>query len=83
MSKKDKLLVRLFAKPRDFEWGELRTLLTGLGYTEISGTGSRVKFHNIKLNSLIIVHKPHPGNIIKMYLIDQIIEELVNKGINP
>lgn len=83
MSKKDKLLGRLFTRPIDFEWAELRTLLIGLGYEEIGGKGSRVKFYNLKLESLINLHKPHPGNIIKQYLIQQIIEKLEEKGIRP
>jgi hypothetical protein len=32
MTKKDKLLARLFSKPRDFEWSELKALLKGLGF---------------------------------------------------
>jgi hypothetical protein len=53
-----------------------------LGYEQI-GKGPRVKFYNRELDSLINLHKPHPGNIIKQYLIDQIIEKLEAKGIRP
>ncbi len=83
MSRSDKLLKRLFSRPKDFEWDELKTLLTGYGYKELSGKGSRVKFFHKELDSLISLHKPHPGNIIKQYLIDQIIEKLKEKGIQP
>ncbi len=83
MSKRKKLLERLFSKPKDFEWGELRTLLTGLGYEEISGTGSRVKFYDPKSASLINLHKPHPSNIVKEYVLDQVIEVLEGRGIRP
>lgn len=34
MTKKDKLLERFFAQPKDFTYNELRTMLNGLGYQE-------------------------------------------------
>ena len=83
MSKRKKLLARLFSKPKDFEWSELRTLLTGFGYQEISGAGSRVKFYDSESNHIISLHKPHPGNIIKEYLLDQVVEALEGRGIRP
>ncbi len=78
MSIKDKLLTRLLSKPKDFTWEELETLLSHLGYHEKdkgNTGGSRRKFVNAD-NDIINLHKPHPHNIIKRYLIDQIIEKL-------
>ena len=79
MSRSEKLLLRLTAKPKDFTYSELRTVLSELGYMEVQETGSRVCFksktHNIKL------HKPHPGNILKQYQVSLIIEELKKEGI--
>ncbi|MGN7720570.1 type II toxin-antitoxin system HicA family toxin [Chitinophaga sp. 22620] len=49
--------------------------LTGTGKTG----GSRRKFVNKELN-VILLHQPHPGNIIKTYAIKQIIEHLSAKG---
>ena len=83
MTKRKKLLERLLSKPKDFEWSELRTLLTGFGYEEISGAGSRVKFYDSKSGSLISLHKPHPSNIVKEYILDQVIEVLEGRGIRP
>ena len=40
---------------------------------------SRVIFKDDKGNP-IMVHKPHPGNVVKAYAMKQIYEELVNKG---
>jgi hypothetical protein len=64
-------------KPKDFTYNELRTLLSTFGYSEMQGAGSRVCFekkeHKIKL------HKPHPGNIMKLYQLDIVINELKNK----
>jgi predicted RNA binding protein YcfA (HicA-like mRNA interferase family) len=79
MSKTDKLIIRLLSRPKDFTYGELKTLLLSFGYSEIQGEGSRVCFvredHKIKL------HKPHPGNILKRYQLDLVIEELKIKGL--
>ena len=79
MSKKEKLIKRLLSKPKDFTYNELRRLLAFLGYFENNGgktSGSRVSFYNSKTNHIIRLHKPHPGNELKQYQIEQLIEEL-------
>ena len=43
-------------------------------------TGSAKKFKN-ENNDLINFHKPHPGNIIKSYVINQILEKLEINGL--
>jgi len=79
MSKIDKLKIRLLSYPKDFTYNELKTLLLSFGYKEIQGAGSRVYFS--KNNHKIKLHKPHPGNIVKSYQLDFIIEELIVKGL--
>jgi hypothetical protein len=79
MSKIDKLLIRLLSYPKDFTYSELRTLLASFGYNEVQGTGSRVYFS--RYNHKIKLHKPHPGNILKAYQLDLVIEELAAKGL--
>lgn len=79
MSKKEKLKQRLLNKPKDFTYLELKTLLIGFGYEETNKgktSGSRVSFIHSITNSIISLHKPHPGNILKSYQIDLIIEQL-------
>jgi hypothetical protein len=79
MSKEEKLVKRLLARPNDFTYNELRSLLTHLGYVESQSgktSGSRVAFINEKDKHIIRLHKPHPGNELKKYQIDQLIEEL-------
>ena len=39
-------------------------------------SGSRVAFINEKDKHIIRMHKPHPGNELKKYQIEQLIEEL-------
>jgi hypothetical protein len=69
MGKRSKRLERLRTRPNDFTWGELRTLLIGLGYEEEKGGGSRHKFfHPVAPN--ISLHEPHGGRTLKRYAID-------------
>ena len=79
MTKKDKLLERFLAQPKDFTNKELKTMLSGLGYEEYQlgkTSGSRVCFFNKELGIDFKIHKPHPGNIIKPYLMKYILEIL-------
>ncbi|MBN1924326.1 MAG: type II toxin-antitoxin system HicA family toxin [Prolixibacteraceae bacterium] len=79
MTKAEKLLTRFLSRPSDFSYSELKTLLVMLGYTEEQCSGSRVCFktegHKIKL------HKPHPGNLLKKYQLNFIIEKLKEEKI--
>ena len=79
MSKIDKLIIRLLSYPKDFTFDELKTLLVSFGYKEVRGAGSRVCFS--KGNHKIKLHKPHPGNMLKMYQLVLIVEGLTLKGL--
>ncbi len=82
MSTKEKLLARFMSLPSDFTFEELDRLLRGLGYEKDNKgktSGSRVVYKD-KNNSPIMLHKPHPGNIIKGYAMKQIYDELKDKG---
>ena len=74
MSKKDKLLNKFLEKPprKNFTFNELETLLIACGFTKLEGSGSAVKFYHKDKDILINLHKPHPSNILKIYLIKQI-----------
>ena len=78
MSKKDKLLLKFLENPpkKDLTFKELNTLLISLGFIKIEGAGSAVKFYNKDKDLLINLHKPHPSNILKVYLIKQIQNKL-------
>lgn len=80
MSKQEKLAKRLKGKPTDFTYADLHTLLSGMGYLEDSKgktSGSRVSFINEKTKHIIGLHKPHPGNILKCYQVNIIVDELI------
>lgn len=81
MSKFEKLLDRLLKMPKDFTWDELSSLLSYLGYQKIKTGktgGSRRKFIDGDKN-IIILHKPHPDNVIKTYALKQVIDHLKEK----
>ena len=82
MGKHEKLIERLLSNPKDFTWDELVKVLGAYGYKEKKGGktgGSRRKFVD-KDNNIISLHKPHPGNIVKTYAINDVIEHLTING---
>jgi predicted RNA binding protein YcfA (HicA-like mRNA interferase family) len=83
MTRRDKLVARLKSRPKDFTWDELVKLLEGLGYAEAAKGktgGSRRRFIHASAPT-IALHKPHPGNIVKMYVIDDVLRVLTEGGL--
>ena len=84
MTKREKLIERLLQRPSNFEYDEARTLLSRLGYSEETGgrtSGSRMAFVNNETKHIIRLHKPHPGNTLKKYQVEQLIDELSKQGV--
>lgn len=79
MSKFDKVLKKFLNKPKDFTWNELVFLLTNLGFSLITGNGSRRKF--IKDNIVLILHEPHPHKTILVCYIKEVIDTLKKEGL--
>lgn len=78
MSRREKLIARLKSKPRDFSWDELVRLLEALDYHEAATGktgGSRRRFVH-ETAPAIMLHKPHPGSIVKMYVIHEVLRVL-------
>ncbi|MBI5010039.1 MAG: type II toxin-antitoxin system HicA family toxin [Bacteroidia bacterium] len=83
MSRKEKLVERFLRQPKDFTYQELSKLLSGFGYIEEKKgrtSGSRVLFYNNEKEHSIMLHKPHPGNIIKSYALKYVLQELETMG---
>ena len=83
MTRRDKLIGKLRRKPRDFTWNELVTLLEGLGYTEVrrgKTGGSRRRFVH-ETAAMISLHRPHPGNELKAYQVELVLETLSREGL--
>jgi len=78
----EKLIERLLSDPKDLTWDELVRVLGHYGYIEKrtgKTGGSRRKFVNSDMN-IVSLHKPHPSNIVKRYVINNIIEHLTENG---
>lgn len=83
MSQIDKLKERFKQKPKDFTWDELERLLKAVGYEPAKQGktgGSRRRFINPDKEP-ITLHKPHPGNILKQYQVEQVLETLTEEGL--
>ena len=53
-------------------FSELNTLVLSCGFIKLEGAGSAVKFYHKEKDILISLHKPHPTDILKVYLVKQI-----------
>ena len=83
MSKNDKIIERFKSLPKDFTFDEMEKLLSLFGYEKSNKgktSGSRVMFKK-GINPPILLHKPHPGNIIKQYALKQVYDRLENEGL--
>jgi len=83
MTRKEKLLKRFLARPKDFTWDELVVLLSIFHFSEVSTGktgGSRRRFIN-EDGLVISLHKPHPRNVLKKYQIEQVTNILEEEGL--
>ena len=79
----DKLIKRLKSVPADFTFSELETLLGWLNYkrhNKGSTSGSRVLFYRESDNSKILLHRPHPGDIMSRAAVRDVIKKLEESG---
>ena len=82
MSKQNKLIDRFLSIPSDFTCDELSSVLRFFGFNELKTGktgGSRRRFVN-ESNNIVMLHKPHPGNTVKKYAMNQVIDYLKEKG---
>ena len=83
MSTKEKLRERFLKMPSDFTFDEMQQLLSGYGYERSNKgrtSGSRVIFKKADKRP-IMLHKPHPGNIVKEYAMQQVYADLKEAGL--
>ena len=79
MSKTDKLINKLHSARNTYTWTDLVALLTALGFEQLEGAGSRVRFVNGDVQ--IRLHKPHPQKELKAYAVRQVREILLAEGL--
>ena len=75
MSRRDNLISRLQSRPKDFTWGVLQRLLEGQVYEMVNQGktgGSNRRFIHLTA-ATITLHKSHPGKILKMYALDDVL----------
>ena len=83
MTQKERLLNHLCSLPKDFTINQLKGLMKSLGYIEYrrgKTSGSRIAFYHEKKKQILNLHKPHPGNELKVYQIKEIIKFLKKTG---
>ena len=83
MSKKDKAKERLALLPRDYTYTEAKNLLIYLGFKEYNKgktSGSRVKFFRPYDQRVILLHKPHPGDVMSRGAVEDLAERLKEMG---
>ena len=84
MGRKEKLLNRFLQLPKDFTFDETISLLSHLGYTihnKGKTSGSHIRFNNESLGIYIDLHKPHPGTIMKQWMIKTMYDHLKRNNI--
>jgi hypothetical protein len=76
LSKQQKAITRLLAKPVDYTWNELAFLMTGFGYELRTSGGSGRKFIDPATKAIMFLHEPHPSSVLKEYQIRAVIRFL-------
>ena len=80
----EKALKRLYSKPKDYTYSEAKSLLQHFGFEESNKgktSGSRVRFYRKRDGKATMLHKPHPGNIMKLYMVEDLIDFIVELGV--
>ena len=83
MSKFEKAKERIKSKPKDYTYSEARSLLEQLGFNESNKgktSGSRVKFFREVDEAIIMLHKPHPGDVMKAGAVKYLVDYLEDLG---
>ena len=79
----DKKKQRLLSKPKDYTYTEANSLLTALGfveYTKGKTSGSRRKFVREADGATVLLHKPHPGDVMPVAATKSLCEDLKEYG---
>ena len=83
MSKSEKAKARIKKRPRDYSYSEAKRLLEQLGFKEFQKgktSGSRVKYYRESDKKIILLHKPHPGDIMDRGAVSDLLDYLIAIG---
>lgn len=81
MSKSQKLLIRFLSIPADFTWDEYTALLRQFGFEDVSKGGGSARTFMGKDNCKFFFHRPHPGKIVKRYVLRETKSKLIELGL--
>jgi hypothetical protein len=81
MNNKAKRLRRFTQGAHDFTWQELVAVLASLGFAETSDSGGSRRTFVSPQGQKIHLHRPHPDNIVKRYMMKQVIAALRSYGV--
>jgi predicted RNA binding protein YcfA (HicA-like mRNA interferase family) len=81
-SKHKKTLAKLLTKPvlKNIKFEDVDKLFYALGFDKLEGSGSRIDYRYNE-NCKITIHKPHPQNELKPYVVRHLQDFLKNTGI--
>ena len=69
--------------PADFRYSDLKKIMNHFGYVESTKgatSGSRVKFYHPETKAVILLHKPHPGDIMVKGAVESVVAFLKEHG---
>jgi len=83
MAKHEKFFEKLQSLPTpvNIKWTDLRAALESVVYELITGSGSRRKFFNRRIDALISCHEPHPSPEVGRRCIREIVAHLEMHGL--
>lgn len=81
MGAKEKLVERFKKQPKDFIFDESLRLLGYTKHNKGATLGSRIRFKNEETGQYIDIHRPHPGSIMKAWMIKAIYQHLKKNGL--
>lgn len=78
MTRQKKLIEKFLTKPlkRNLTFRELTAVFQSLGYRLINREGARVAFWNKDTGDIFDIHKPHPNDTLKVYVIKKVQDKL-------
>lgn len=83
MSKLEKAKARILSRPKDYTYTEARFLLGQLGFEEFNKgktSGSRVRFYRQRDQKAILLHKPHPEDVMDRGAVNSLVNYLKDLG---
>ena len=83
MSRLERAKTRILSRPKDYTYTELKYLLGQLEFEEHTKgrtSGSRVRFYRQRDNKVILLHKPHPGDVMTQGAVKDVVQYLEEIG---